>query len=774
VLSTIGTVFAPGVAGWSMTFLDPRTTAGDNPAVSVIVPAYNAARTIDTALQSVFAQTYRDYEVIVVDDGSTDATAEVVCTWGDAVTFRRQPNSGPASARNHAIECARGRLLAFLDADDVWLPTKLERQVAYFERYPATGLLHTDALVSREPLSVLFEGVEDVGGELTPPTDQFCALFHCDHFVQTLTAMAPRDVVLDVGLFDPRREFHVEDWDLWLRIAAKHPVGYLPARLAVYRPDGGMSSKVEKTFRGQSLVIDKALPLCASSCAKHRDNPDVCLSDRRHLLYWQLGYERFRRGQQAQAREAFKKAWRTKPQDTRALGYVFASYAGRSVLEPLRDLSSAIRCRRTTQQPETVPDRRLSAPDLLQDTAFRRARMVLPRALHALDDRLRRGTRGERRRVLFEAASPLSMAVFQPIYKRLQEDGRLEFWFTANDQAWDAGAIFDAAGMSERVVTPDQIRWKKFDLYINTDFWNTTWLPRRTRRVHLFHGVAGKYGLDAPTEIAPLIATFDRLMFANLDRLKRYVEAGVVDPESPQAALIGYPKVDCLVDGSLDRQRILSHLGLHPEVPTVLYAPTWSPHSSLAFSGEALVKALASLDVNVIIKLHDRSLDKTERGSGGIDWGRRFGQLCRGPRMHLAEDSDVCRYLCAADLLITDHSSVGFEFMLLDRPIVLLDAPDLLRHGQINPQKVDLLRSAAYLVRSLDTVTATVASALADPRRHSVQRRTIANELFYRPGTATTRAVQCIYDVIGLPMRAAAPQEAVASSVQLELGARRS
>jgi hypothetical protein len=344
----------------------------------------------------------------------------------------------------------------------------------------------------------------------------------------------------------------------------------------------------------------------------------------------------------------------------------------------------------------------------------------------------------------------------------------------ANDQAWDARAIFDAAGIKERVVTPDQIRWKKFDLYINTDFWNTTWLPRRTRRVHLFHGVAGKYGLDAPTEIAPLIATFDRLMFANLDRLKRYAEAGLVDPESAQAALVGYPKVDCLVDGTLDRGHIMSGLGLDGTKPTVLYAPTWSPHSSLNSVGEQIVRALAALNVNVIVKLHDRSLDRTARGSGGVDWRQRGGALCREARIHLAEDSDACRYLCAADLLVTDHSSVGFEFMLLDRPIVVIEAPELLRHGGINPQKAALLRSAAHLVGNVETLGATVEAALATPRQHSVQRRAIADELFYRPGTAAERAVQCIYELIGLPMLAAAPLETSTSTVQLELGARRS
>jgi CDP-glycerol glycerophosphotransferase (TagB/SpsB family) len=241
-------------------------------------------------------------------------------------------------------------------------------------------------------------------------------------------------------------------------------------------------------------------------------------------------------------------------------------------------------------------------------------------------------------------------------------------------------------------------------------------------------------------------------MFANLDRLRRYAEAGLVDPESPRAALIGYPKVDCLVDGSLDRDGILSRLNLDGRTPTVLYAPTWSPHSSLNTSGEEIVRALARLGVNVVVKLHDRSLDLTKRGGGGIDWRERFERLCQDHRVHLAEGADASPYLYIADLLITDHSSVGFEFMLLDRPIVVMDAPDLLRLGRVNPQKAALLREAAHLVQDTSALSATVLAALANPGQHSVRRKAISSELFYRPGGATTRAVQCIYQLLGLPM----------------------
>jgi glycosyltransferase involved in cell wall biosynthesis len=100
------------------------------PQVTVIIPAYNAGATITAALQSVFAQTYRDFDVIVVDDGSGDDTAARVAEWGDRVTYVHQANGGPGSARNEALRHTRSPLIAFLDADDVWLPGKLERQVA--------------------------------------------------------------------------------------------------------------------------------------------------------------------------------------------------------------------------------------------------------------------------------------------------------------------------------------------------------------------------------------------------------------------------------------------------------------------------------------------------------------------------------------------------------------------------------------------------------------------------------------------------------------------
>src|SRR5262245_28373043 len=375
--------------------------------------------------------------------------------------------------------------------------------------------------------------------------------------------------------------------------------------------------------------------------------------------------------------------------------------------------------------------------------------MAVVNAVHAADELARRLGRS-RRRVLFEAASPLSLAVFRPVLERLQRDPRLEFWFTTSDSSWNAERIFGAAGIAERVISANDARWMKFDGYVNTDFWNMTWLRRRVRRVHLFHGVAGKYGLDGPVRIAPVVASFDRLLFPNTDRLQRYQDAGLLERDGPRGQLIGYPKVDCLVDGSLNRTAIQSTLGLDPSVPTVLYAPTWSPQSSLNTIGAQLIPALARLNVNVIVKLHDRSYDQRSWSPGPVAWSHRLDEICRSWRVHAAQGSDVSPYLFVSDVLLTDHSSVGFEFALLDRPIVVIHTPGLIRMARVGADKLGPLQSAAVVVRDVAGAMRPIARALTEPDRHRAQRACLPERSFYRPRTATARAVECIYELLEL------------------------
>src|SRR4051794_8580396 len=219
-----------------------------------------------------------------------------------------------------------------------------------------------------------------------------------------------------------------------------------------------------------------------------------------------------------------------------------------------------------------------------------------------------------RRRILVDARTPVHYAMFAPVHRAMEQDDRVRFSFVASDEPGQAEYIFRGAGGNGSVVRPFAAAVTRFDAYLTSDF---TWMKllHHTCRIQMFHGVGGKYGFDAPTE--PLDA-WHRLFFVNRRRLNNCIASGALAADSPAIRLIGMPKVDCLVDGSLERDAVLRVLGLSPDRPTILYAPTWSPASSLNLLGVGLLQRLRQLPVNVIVKLHDRSRDLRRQYSGGI------------------------------------------------------------------------------------------------------------------------------------------------------------
>lgn len=363
--------------------------------------------------------------------------------------------------------------------------------------------------------------------------------------------------------------------------------------------------------------------------------------------------------------------------------------------------------------------------------------------LRDIDTRLSR--QSSRRRILVDGHTPMNFVMVAPVVRAMERDGRIEFYFTSSTNPERIDEIYRAAG-PVRTIHPWRAALMKFDAYVASDF---IWAPllRGTERVQVFHGVAGKYGFDAPTES---MRQWDRLFFVNERRLRNVVAAGAIDAGSPAIRLVGMPKVDCLVDGTLSRDEVLARVGLDPTRPTVLYAPTWSPASSLNVLGLDLVKRLCALPVNVLVKLHDRSRDRRERYSGGVDWVARLSPVLADGRCVLAPGHDLSPYLVAADLMITDHSSAGFEFLLRDRPLVRIHLPRLVELAQIHPDYVDLLASVSRSVHDAAGAVEAVEAALADPGAQSDERRRVASELFYRPGTATARSVSALYEVIDL------------------------
>jgi hypothetical protein len=353
--------------------------------------------------------------------------------------------------------------------------------------------------------------------------------------------------------------------------------------------------------------------------------------------------------------------------------------------------------------------------------------------------------RAGRRRILIDSRTPVNYTIVAPVVSALQRDPRIECHFTASEEPHRMRSIYREAP-DVRTLHPRLAALMKFDAYIASDFmWAT--LPRGTARIQVFHGVGGKYGFDAPDRS---MREWHRLFFVNERRLRNFVSADAIDADSPAIRLIGMPKTDCLVDGSIDRSAVLSGLGLDPSQPTVLYAPTWSPASSLNAMGEELVRLLAQMPVNLIVKLHDRSRDLRERYSGAIDWPARLEPLLAPGRGAIAPGHDISPYLVASDLMITDHSSAGFEFLLKDKPIVRIHRPALIKLANIHPDYVDLLASVSDSIDTIDQALVAVERGLCDPSRQSVERRTVAADLFYRPGGATRRSVDALFEVIEL------------------------
>ncbi|HEX7128351.1 MAG TPA: CDP-glycerol glycerophosphotransferase family protein [Thermodesulfobacteriota bacterium] len=373
--------------------------------------------------------------------------------------------------------------------------------------------------------------------------------------------------------------------------------------------------------------------------------------------------------------------------------------------------------------------------------------MKLPRwltkALRDADDAIDT-LRARPKRILFDARTPMNYVMWRPVASRLAADARIEQWHMAGEEPGRPYALYEQVGVRHRIISRLEAQLMRFDLYVCADF-VATWLKRRVRRVHIFHGVAGKYGLDTPD---PSIGRFDAYFFVNRDRLRRYRAAGLADRRN--AYLIGMPKVDRLVDGSLTREAARAALGLAGPRPAVLYAPTWSPQSSLARKGEALLDALGRLDADVVVKLHDRAFDPRPAYSSGVHWPARLAALEAAGRVRLVRDPDATTALSAADCLVTDHSSIGFEYLLLDRPLVVVDEPDLLRAARVTGDHVTWLREAATTVRTAEEAAAAVRAGLADPTARRADRRRVARRLFYRPGTATDRAVAAIYRLLEL------------------------
>jgi glycosyltransferase involved in cell wall biosynthesis len=305
-----------------------------NRTVSVVLPTYNRGHLLPRAMDSVVAQTYPRWELIVVDDGSTDDTESVVrryrARFGDRVIYLRQDRAGASVARNAGMERAAGQWIAFLDSDDAFKPGKLDRQVALFARRPELGLVFCDMAVQTldgthhpsrfDVYAPLMRAVpcEGLGDDLHVCPQDFVDYLVRDYLIPTITGMVHRDMVEAGVRFAPEQSYS-EEWLFFLDVASRRRCGYVDASLAVqYCQPGSVSQRsvthnlaqqervlrwIQSTYPRVTRDARRAIGAHLASCCR------------------QLGFDAYKQDHFAAAWRHFLDAWRAQP-DARHAGYV--------------------------------------------------------------------------------------------------------------------------------------------------------------------------------------------------------------------------------------------------------------------------------------------------------------------------------------------------------------------------------------------------------------------------------------------------------------------
>jgi glycosyltransferase involved in cell wall biosynthesis len=226
--------------------------------VDVIIPVFNAARYLPIALESVYGQTFSDWHIVLVDDGSTDNTTEVIAPYlarfGSRITYIRRTNQGPSAARNAAIRASTSEFIALLDADDAWLPCRLLESMTIMSKHPQAGLAYglVTYMDSEGNLGSTWEGNRNYAeGSIAPQIYMRKVELPCP------TITFRRRCIEEAGLFDEAMRA-TEDRDLWLRIAFRSEVAFIPKVIAYYRVSPtSASANMQKMFEGQLQFLRK-------------------------------------------------------------------------------------------------------------------------------------------------------------------------------------------------------------------------------------------------------------------------------------------------------------------------------------------------------------------------------------------------------------------------------------------------------------------------------------------------------------------------------------
>lgn len=361
-------------------------------------------------------------------------------------------------------------------------------------------------------------------------------------------------------------------------------------------------------------------------------------------------------------------------------------------------------------------------------------------------------------RIVFAGYAPVHFVCFLPLYRRLARLPGVEVYVSGGlrsgergDYRYDTHAMYAPFALPpDRVLTVEQLGARDFDVLFAAH--THLILPRRVRHtIQIFHGISFRNRAVRPENMG-----CDHYFIVGPYMRRRFAEAGLLPHGDPRAVPIGFPKTDALLDGSLDRGRVLARYGFTGARPLVLYAPTGARRNSLETMGERVIEAIVRADrYDLLIKPHDHPKDTS------IDWRARLARF-EDAHCRVAAEPDVIPLLHAADLLLSDASSVANEYTLLDRPIVYLDVPELIAEARAREHSMLDLdtwgRRAGLVVAKPEDVEGAIAFSLQHPYTNADVRRAMARDFFYNPGQATQAAMGWLKrHVLGTPRPHAAP-----------------
>ena len=341
--------------------------------------------------------------------------------------------------------------------------------------------------------------------------------------------------------------------------------------------------------------------------------------------------------------------------------------------------------------------------------------------------------------VLFSGYAPVHFVCFRPLFEMLKRAPGVEVFVSgglrtkSDDQTnYDLSGLYDPLGIdSSHRLSVDEIRDREFDCLFAA---NTKMIAPKhvNKRVQIFHGVSFRN-----KAVRSENAGADHYFIVGPYMRRAFASTGIIPEGDTRACEIGFMKTDRLLNGELDRRKTLASHGLSGDRPVIVYAPTGQKHNSLETMGEEVIKRIAATNAfDVIIKPHDHPKNP-------INWPERLLPQT-GEHTVLSPNPDVIELLHAADVLITDASSVSNEFSLLNRPMIFLDVPKLIRKASSKEgTMVDLDtwgRQCGPIVENPEQIVGIVEHALANPEGHEDIRKAMASDLFFNPGRATEAA----------------------------------